>query len=485
MNQENIAALKQPKAMYLLIAVQMWESFSYYGMRAILVLYMIHYLKFSDHQAFSIYAIYIGLVEGLGIFGGQLADKVFGMRNSIYVGGFIIAFGHGVMAFPYYDQAIYIGLAAISVGAGLFRTSTAGLLGAFYKENDLRRDAGFTYYYVGLNLGAFLATILCVHVSQLYGWHYGFSLAGFGMVIGMLNLHMFRALLEDKGLTSTKLTPMFCYKTAAISLAVILAISVFIFFHETTIYILTAFIIAMLCRVYWIGISLQPVQRNKVHLALLAILLAAIFYSFEGQIGSSLIIFGDRFSDKIFFGLNIDVASLTSVNPIVVLLFGPIVAFLLELYEVKVRHPINIFIKISLAFIVQAAAFIVLYLYSVGVGYVSAEIIALVFGVIALSELFIGPAVYSYASEAAPQTMRAMMMGAVMLGFALSNVSSGFVSEMMAFDSNSSPDINVYSLSFMKIGVACAIFAGVILFLKTAHVGHKVYKKRKKSNSDF
>lgn len=472
------ATLSQPRAMYLLIAVQMWESFSYFGMRAILVLYMITHLQFTDVQAFSIFAIYIGLVEGLGIFGGQIADKIFGLRNAIYIGGVVIACGHGLMAFPYGEHALYLGLAAISVGTGLFRTSCTALLGEFYGEDDLRRDAGFTYFYVGLNLGAFLATIVCVYIAEAYGWHYGFSLAGFGMLFGLWTLFQFRNILEGKGGGGQALNLKLLTQTAGVVVVAVCAIAVAIYHYEYTLYGLFVMILIMFVKVYGAGYGLPAQQRENVNLIIFSVLLMAAFYAFEEQIASSLVVFADRFSDKAIFGFAVDAAQITAVNPITVLLLGPVIAWLLEKYEIKIRKPLNIFTKIGLAFGLQAAAFAMLYLYSVGVKEIEMEVIAIVFAIIAFSELFIGPAVYSYCSALAPKHMKGMMMGAVMLGFSLANVSSGFISNMMAIEQGAEQLISVYTDGFIKIAIACGVISIIIFIFKGVYVGHKVYKRK-------
>lgn len=463
--------LRQPKALYLLFFIQMWESFSYYGMRAILVLYMVSALGLSDVEAFGIYAMSTALSEVLGVFGGRLADKIFGLKYSIYLGAVIIAVGHIVLSLPGDMINLYLSMALIAVGTGLLRTNATALLGEFYHENDERRDAGYTLFYVGLNVGAFLATIACAFVAESYGWHYGFSLAAFGMMLGILGLFKFNYILEDKGRKPANISR---YKVTIYSVLVCMLapfFAVLIYAHEVSIYLVVVAIGAMLLSVLYAARKLTKQELSNIKSVLVAVLLLAIFFGFEEQIGSTLILFAERFSDKLLFGIQIPIASLTTINPLVVLVLGPMVAIALELYEAKTKKSISLFSKISLAFFLQAVAFSLLYIIATPGALVSANMIGLSFGMIAFSELFIGPAVYSHCSKYSPKHMKGVLMGTVMLGFSLANVISGFLSKYMAIDdSNSELGVNVYSDGFMKILVVCFIASLILWILRKKDV---------------
>jgi POT family proton-dependent oligopeptide transporter len=460
------AKLKQPKALYLLFFVQMWESFSYYGMRAILVLYMVSELGLSDIEAFGIYAISTALSEGLGIFGGRLADKIFGLKYAIYLGGIIIAFGHIILSMPGNMLNLYLSLALIAVGTGLLRTNATALLGEFYHENDERRDAGYTLFYVGLNVGAFLATIGCAFVAETYSWHYGFSLAAFGMMFGLLGLFKFNYILENKGKKPGNISKSKVGLYSILTLLIAPLFAILIYTHEVSIYLVTVAIIAMLCSVLYSARKLSNKEKSNIKSVLIAVLLLALFFGFEEQIGSTLVLFADRFSDKMLFGFPIPIASLNTINPMVVLILGPLVALLLELYETKTKRDIGLYLKISLAFFLQALAFVVLYIVATPDKLVGAGVIGISFGIIAFSELFIGPAVYSHCSKYSPSHMKGALMGTVMLGFSLANVFSGFLSKYMAVDeTNADLGINVYSEGFMKIMLVCFSVSCILLLV--------------------
>jgi POT family proton-dependent oligopeptide transporter len=181
------ALLGHPRGLGLLFVVEMWERFSYYGMRAILVLYLVNELRWDTPRAAGLYGTYTSLVYLTPLVGGYLADRVIGTRRSLVLGGAVIALGHFALAFPSM-AAFYAGLALIVAGTGLFKPNAAAMVGQMYRPGDTRRDAGFTIYYMGVNAGAFLGPLVVGFLaeSRSFGWHWGFGAAGVGMVLGLL-----------------------------------------------------------------------------------------------------------------------------------------------------------------------------------------------------------------------------------------------------------------------------------------------------------
>jgi amino acid/peptide:H+ symporter len=174
-----------PPGLKYLFFAEMWERFSYYGMRAMLVFYMTTDLLYSHDNAYGIYGTYTALVYTTPIIGGLLADRILGDRKAIFFGGILIALGHLSLTFST-EWMFFIGLAFIISGTGLFKANVSALLGKLYQHGDPRRDAGFTLFYVGINLGSFTAALACGWIGKTYGWHYGFGLAAIGMLTGLL-----------------------------------------------------------------------------------------------------------------------------------------------------------------------------------------------------------------------------------------------------------------------------------------------------------
>ena len=179
------ALFGHPRGLGLLFVVEMWERFSYYGMRALLVLYLVNQLKWPDGDASRLYGTYTGLVYLTPLIGGYLADILIGTRRSLVIGGVIIALGHFSLAFETMPT-FYLGLLLIIIGTGFFKPNVSTMVGQLYPEGDARRDAGFTIFYMGVNLGALLAPLVCGWLGQRVGWKYGFGAAGVGMVLGLL-----------------------------------------------------------------------------------------------------------------------------------------------------------------------------------------------------------------------------------------------------------------------------------------------------------
>ena len=184
---------KHPGGLYVLFCVEMWERFSFYGMRALLMLYMLGVLKFSMEKSGHVYGAYTGLVYLTPLIGGYVADRYWGARKCIYIGGIFMALGHFCMAFkelPFFFTA----LGLLIVGNGFFKPNISTTVGGLYKENDPRRDGGFTIFYMGINVGALTGGLLCGWLGESVGWHYGFGAAGVGMLLGLIMLK----LLEKK-----------------------------------------------------------------------------------------------------------------------------------------------------------------------------------------------------------------------------------------------------------------------------------------------
>ena len=184
--------LGHPIGLFVLFFTEMWERFSYYGMRAIFVLYLVGKttdknpgMGWTDPEALSLYGTYTMLVYVASIPGGWLADKVFGQRLAVLIGGILLCFGHGILAVEAL-WAWYIGLGLIIAGVGLLKPNISTMVGGLYKQGDIRRDKGFTIFYIGINIGAFLSSLIVGYVGEVYGWHYGFGLAGIGMALGMI-----------------------------------------------------------------------------------------------------------------------------------------------------------------------------------------------------------------------------------------------------------------------------------------------------------
>ena len=198
--------LGHPKGLFMLFFAEMWERFSYYGMKALLIFYLTKHWLFSDEQSGLIYGAYTSLVYITPVMGGYLADRWLGQRKAVQFGAVLLTFGHFLMAFEgngQGDQAalslFWLALSFIIVGSGFLKANISVIVGQLYPMQDVRRDGAYTIFYMGINLGAFLGSALCGYIGETFGWTYGFGLAGFGMLAGLTVFVAYRRLLEGHG----------------------------------------------------------------------------------------------------------------------------------------------------------------------------------------------------------------------------------------------------------------------------------------------
>ena len=207
-NQRTI--LGHPSGLFTLFFTEMWERFSYYGMRAILVLFLISSIDnegwgWDRAEALELYALYTGLVYVTPIFGGLIADRLIGYRKAIVAGAFLMTLGHAAMALEvFYDFYLYVGLALLILGNGLFKPNISSIVGQMYKDEGKIKDAAYTIFYMGINSGAFLGILLCGYIGENVNWHYGFGLAGIFMLFGMLQFHFGQKIFGNIGLKKSK-----------------------------------------------------------------------------------------------------------------------------------------------------------------------------------------------------------------------------------------------------------------------------------------
>lgn len=437
----------------------MWECFSYYGMRVLLVLFLIHEMQFADSEAFALYAIYTALIELGGLFGGILADKFFGLKRAIALGASTIVCGHLALSIPGLTGGFFLGLGLIVVGTSLFRSNVAALLGKFYHEGDPRRDAGFTLYYTGMNIGGFLATLLCGIAGEIYGWHAGFSLAALGMLSGTISLWFGEKLLEGKGNGS----PFSSKKFITSLFGILLASSIASFLIYQNFFTMKLLPLAALGGIFYFYRQFKNLpERGKMFRLSAYVVFLMIFFVCEEQLGSSLVLFAERhLSRQTAFGV-LPAASLITFNPLTILIIGPLLSRLMQ------KIPISGMNKIAISYFFLGSAFSLLFL-----GCLSANnegMVSLSFAIcsvilIALGEIFIGPTVFAYASEAAPNNSIGLAMGMVTVGFGLANLLSGFLSQTMAILDEAS-SIEIYASSFKLISLSILGLA-LLIFLFT------------------
>ena len=340
----------QPRALATLFFTEMWERFSYYGMRAILVLYLITPpdgvtppgggLGFSDADAAAIYGTYSSLVYLLPLLGGWIADRLTGPRRSVLYGGIVIATGHFVMAVPN-EAMFWSGLLLIAMGTGLLKPCVSAMVGDLYAPGDTRRDGGFSIFYMGINLGALLAPIVVGYVGEEINWHLGFALAGVGMLIGLAQYMAGWKGLGDVGkAVPNPATAPEKRKAGIQGLLVVLAVVIvfavnhFFFggFDVTDLTILFTIVVIGIAVYYFVRLFKQPnltiLDKDRLRAFLYLFLAAVVFWAIYDQSGSTINEFAVKFTNMDMGIFTLPVSWIQSINPVFIIIFAPIFAAL-------------------------------------------------------------------------------------------------------------------------------------------------------------
>lgn len=326
-------AKSQSKALGVLFFAETWERFSYYGMRALLVIYMTSHLRYSDKLAIQIYGSYTTLVYATPLIGGILADKLLGARRAVLLGGVLMALGHFAMAF---EQIFFWGLAFLICGNGFFKPNISTIVGRVYRDKDTRRDRAFYIFYMGINLGA-LAAGICGWLGEEVAWHLGFGLAGFGMLIGLIGFWVGResyaGAAEAPDLQRLR-EPVFAglSRERLVYLGAFVAVVAAHFMvRPGTVLgpLLVLVVVATLAALLWFLIfRAQQAERGPMFVAIVLTIFSAVFFAFFEQAGSSMTLFTKRNVDRSVLGLDIPASVFNSVNPLYVILCAPLFIWL-------------------------------------------------------------------------------------------------------------------------------------------------------------
>ena len=333
-----------PIGLRTLFLTEMWERMSYYGMRALLVLYMTGAvtgfnpgLGWSQVDAQAIYGIYVGMVYFMVVPGGWIADNILGHQKAVLFGALIIALGHFTLAMPI-EQSFFLGLMLVVLGTGLLKGNISTIVGQLYDGQDDKRDSGYTIFYMSINIGSTLGVLVCSYLGEKIGWHWGFGAAGIGMTFGVIQFMRHRHLLGDAGMhpnqmsdeKRSKLTNYLYVSLVGMFLVIGAGLLGFIvvdprFFAEQFAYFLT--VVAGLYFIYlFLFAGLDAAERKNLILLFLLFIGAAAFWSGFDQSAGSLNIFARDYTDLSIAGFEIPVGWLQFANPIIVVIFAPIFA---------------------------------------------------------------------------------------------------------------------------------------------------------------
>lgn len=417
-----------PVGLYVLFFTEMWERFSYYGMRAILVLYLVAKttgenpgLGWTKGESLALYGWYTMLVYVMSIPGGWVADKLFGQKKTVLYGGILLLAGHSILAIEEM-WAFYTGLGLIILGVGLLKPNISTMVGGLYKQGDIRRDKGFTIFYIGINVGAFLSALIVGYVGENYGWHYGFGLAGIGMALGLIQYILGQKHLkgvgdflgaseneEDKAAMNKPLT---------------------------------------------------KVEKDRVVVLFISFLLVIIFWGAFEQAGGLMNIYASEKTNRLLGAFEVPASWFQSLNAFFIIVLGTAVAGYWAKRKLKGQLATSLF-KMIIGLIIMGTGF---FFMTAAAGQYNSEgssamywlVLAYLFHTV--GELCISPVALSYITKLAPVKYASLMMGVY---FAM----TGFGNKLAGLLGEASESLGEYTI-FTGIAVFCVLFGLLVMVFR-------------------
>lgn len=468
-----------PRGLSTLFFTEMWERFSYYGMRALLLLYMVTSigeggLGFDEKTSGAIYGLYTMLVYLLALPGGWIADNVLGLRKSVFYGGCIISLGHFLLLFTF-KESFFLGLLFIVIGTGMLKPNISSLVGELYlPEENARRDAGYSIFFMGINIGAFLAPFITGYFGEKIDWHYGFALAGIGMVLGVIQFKLSEHRLGVAGLqpevteSQKNNRLILLIATVGIALLVTLMITGIIVPDPIVIAGASAYIIAGSTALYFAFLlfftKLEQGERNGVIAISVFFLASVIFYMGYEQAGSSLNLFALRYTDMTVGNFEMPASWLQSVPAVSVLIFAPFFAWLwVKLSKGSLNPPTSV--KMSMALLFVAASYLLMCgaaLVIVGGQKALPTWLVTTYVLQTFGEICLYPVGLSAVKKLSPKRFSAQLMGVWFMSLALGNLMAGLVAGEMDAE-RIATDPNVMVNLFLKTAIIVFVAAISIL----------------------
>lgn len=501
-----------PSGLYVLFGAEMWERFSYYGMRALLVLYLTKHLHFEKNDALAVYGIYTGLVYLTPLLGGYLADRFLGQRKAILIGGSLMALGHFAMAI---ESLLTLALGLIILGNGFFKPNISTMVGQLYPQNDPRRDGAYTIFYMGINLGAFFAPLVCGSLgeSKTFGWHYGFAAAGFGMILGLITFTVKQSALGVTGYPPNRaesagdrlfaidwvhIAVLTLVGAGLVYLAILPAKAIEQLIPDRGRWLVLGYWIVLAFAMIGItglvtrqrpsgtargrnesGGQELPTQQSPERLVaekgrnepftsidvqrLLVIVIVALFsilfwMGFE-QAGGTFTLFADQKTSRVILGKPFPASWYQSINPLLIFILAPLFSILWTTLD-RTRFALGATAKMGLGLILLGLGFVVMSRAdhrAVGGSLVGPQWLAFVYVFNTLGELCLSPIGLSLVNKLAPARIASLMMAVWFMCTAFANYFAGMLHQWIE-------QTNVDLWTFL---ICTSIIPGVILLALT------------------
>jgi len=465
---------KYPKQLWSLFLTEMWERFSFYGMRGMLTVFMVTQLLFAEKDANLKYGAIQAFVYAFTFIGGLFADKILGFKKSLFWGGILMIVGSIILTISP-TEFFFLGISFTVIGTGFFKPNISTMVGALYKEGDNRRDAGFGLFYTGINLGAFLGGILCVYIGKFHSWSLAFSLAGIVMTIGLLTF-----LFTQKSLGTIGDSPLKSLKDSIrkkreifVYLGSLCCIPLIIIMVQNTEYTDLFMYIIGPCTLIYLGYEMTKLNKSEVYkllAALVFIIFSIVFWAFFEQSGGSLSLFALYNLNDTLLGIDgVDPNVINnSANSVFVIAFSALLG-LLWLWMAKKKIEPNTLIKFGLGFIFLAIAFYVFYatrFFADETGKTSLDIFTLAYLIITFGELCLSPIGLSIMTKLSPRHLWGMMMGMWFLASAYGQYVAGILGAGMATADEKAPlkvKLEAYTEGYYQLAIYALICGAVLI----------------------
>lgn len=421
-----------PKGLYILFFAEMWERFSYYGMRGLLIFYLTQHWLFNDSTSNLIYGAYVSLVYITPVLGGWLADHFLGQRKAVQFGAILLVIGHALMTIEGtggQDDAtiniFWLALAFIIVGTGFLKANISVIVGQLYPLKDPRRDGAYTIFYIGINLGAAAAALIAGYLGIVKGWQYGFGAAGIGMLAGLIVFVLGRPMLLGKGEPPKQLTKGTEWGLYAASFVAVAVMWMTIQYHQVVGWLMLGCSVLLFGYVIFEALKLEKHPRERIFAALFLIALQPLFWGLFEQAGGSLNLFTDRFVDR----GNVPATLFQSINAIFIMLMGPVFAALWIFLNKRGLEPSTPF-KFGLGIVQVGLGFLVFVWGANSFGPAVLVPVFLVFAIYFLhttGELCLSPVGLSAMNRLSPAALASLMMGAWFFATAGGNFVAGMI----------------------------------------------------------
>ena len=436
------ACAPHPRGLAPLFFTEMWERFSYYGMRALLVLYLVNALGYDRAGALQLYGTYTGLVYLTPILGGYLADRWLGYRKAILIGGFVMALGHFAMAVP---ALLHPALGLLIVGNGFFKPNISTLLGTLYRTGDARRDGGFTIFYMGINLGALLSPLVAGTLGETIGWHWGFASAGIGMLFAVAQFVTGQHKLGRAGLRAgqQRMTARDWVDIVAVSALMIplvygvLGMWAFLSPYWQAIPFALRVSVALVAVIVALAgqrrVCSSAEWRRVIAILIMGTFVIFFWMGFE-QAGGTMNLFADRLTDRLLFGKEIPASYFQAINPLLIVILGPVFSVLWARWD-QSRFALAAPAKMGLGMIVLGAGFVVLAVAqgrADALGRVGPQWLVCVYLLHTIGELCLSPIGLAMVTRVAPARLAAVMMGVWFGATAIANYMAGALESVLA-----------------------------------------------------